>query len=511
MLSTILIATGIILLLAVILSVSDNLLQIEAKKSGIDIDQEDVGIIPKLSFDGNKSKPNFAKNSASYHKLKKGFDIKLAGEASKVNLNASSSTFAVRPMDFRGIAPIPKLFVEVGQEVKAGQPLFYNKTTPDVIYAAPVSGEVIEVRRGAKRAISDVIILADKKQVPHTVSAPDLTKVSREDLVTFLVGSGAWPMINKRPFDVIADPADEPRDIFISGFDTAPLAPDASVLLEGKEKDFQAGLNVLAKLTSGGVHLSLNQDQSESWIAGVNNVHTHYFSGKHPAGNVGVQIHHISPIHTGDTVWTLGVQEVASIGSLFTKGHLDCSRKVAIVGSEFTDTGYVNTHIGAQVSEIVGDNLASDNVRLVAGDVLSGRKVAAEDFLSFTTDQITTIKEGDYNEFLGWLVPIAPRPTLSGTFPNFLYPNFKFSPDTNTHGEKRAFVASGQYESVLPMDIYPTHLMKAILANDYERMEGLGINELSEEDIALCEFACVSKQPLQKILRQGLDMMREQL
>ena len=510
MLSTILIIIGVILLLAVILNVSDSLLQIEAKKSGIDIDQEDIGIIPNLSFDGKGSKPTFAKGG-SYHKLKQGFDIKLAGEASHDVLPVKSSTFAMRPMDFRGIAPIPKLFVEVGQEVKAGQPLFFNKATPDIVYSAPVSGEVVEVRRGAKRAISDVVILADKNQTHHSVTAPDLQKASREDLIGFLMQSGAWPMINKRPFDVIASPNELPRDIFISTFDTAPLSPDSLILLKGKEKDFQAGVNALARLTDGSVHLGISDSASSSWLSTVNHAEKHFFSGKHPAGNVGVQIHHVKPIRSNDIVWTLGVQEVASIGSLFTKGYLDTSRKVAIVGDEFETTGYVDTYLGANVGDLIKGNLAGDNTRMIAGDVLTGRTVAKEDFLSATTDQITTVKEGDYNEFLGWLVPIAPRPSTSGTFPNFLFPKHKFIADTNTHGEKRAFVASGQYESVLPMDIYPTHLIKAILANDYERMEGLGINELSEEDIAICEFACVSKQPLQKILRQGLDMMREQL
>ncbi len=510
MLSTTLIIIGVILLLAVIMNVSDSLLQIEAKKSGIDIEQEDIGIIPNLSFDGGGKKPAFAAGG-SYHKLKQGFDIKLAGEATHDVLSNQSSTFAIRPMDYRGIAPIPKLFVEVGQEVKAGEPLFFNKATPDIIYPAPVSGEVVEVRRGAKRAISDVVILADKKITYHTVTAPDLTKATREELVAFLMQSGVWPMINKRPFDVVPAQDEVPRDIFISTFDTAPLAPDTMILLAGKEKDFQAGVNVLSQLTEGSVHLGIQDIASSSWLSTVNNAEKHYFSGKHPTGNVGVQIHHINPIRSNDTVWTLGVQEVASIGSLFTKGYLDTSRKVALVGDEFQSTGYVETYLGANIGELVKGNLKSENTRIIAGDVLTGRKVNTEDFISATTDQITTVKEGDYNEFLGWLVPIAPRPSTSGTFPNFLFPKHKFIADTNTHGEQRAFVASGQYESVLPMDIYPTHLVKAILANDYERMEGLGINELSEEDIAICEFACVSKQPLQKILRQGLDMMREQL
>ncbi len=510
MLSTVLIIIGIILLLAVILSISDNLIQIEAKKSGIDISREDVGVIPKLSFSNGSAKlPSFAK-SGTAHKLKKGFDIKLEGEAGDEILQASSNTFALRPMDYRGIAPIPKLEVEVGSEVKAGDPIFYNKANPDIKYVAPVSGEVVEVRRGAKRAISDVVILADKKMEYRAVTAPDLDKASREELVSFLMGAGVWPFINKRPFDVIADPNEVPRDIFISTFDTAPLAASTAVLLKGKEKDFQAGINALAHLTEGSVHLGLNSDE-DSWMKDLSNADLHWFSGKHPAGNVGVQIHHISPIRGKDIVWTLDVQSVASIGSLFTKGHLDLSRKVALVGTPVGTNGYADTYLGANIGELLKDNVEGDNLRLIAGNVLTGRKVGGEDFLSFNTAQVTAVQEGNYNEFLGWLIPIAPRPSASNTYPNFLFRDHKFEADTNTHGEQRAFVLSGQYENVLPMDIYPQHLMKAILANDYERMEGLGINELSEEDIAICEFVCTSKQPLQKILRQGLDMMREQL
>ncbi len=510
MLSTVLIIIGILLLLAVILSVSDNLLQIEAQKSGIDINKEDVGVIPKFSFGKSTPKaPAFIK-SGSYHKLKKGFDIKLDKEADNVALPAAINTFAVRPMDYRGIAPIPKLEVEVGSEVKAGDPIFYNKANPDIKYVAPVSGEVVEVRRGAKRAISEVVILADKKMNYKSISAPDLGKVSREELIKFLMANGGWPFINKRPFDVIANPEETPRDIFVSAFDTAPLAPDSAILLKGKEKDFQMGINVLAKLTDGDVHLGLN-GATDNWMKDLTNAEIHWFTGKHPAGNVGVHIHHVAPIRGKDIVWTLSPQGVASIGALFTKGYLDLSRRVAVAGTSLNKTGYINTYMGANVGEILSDNLVEGNNRIIAGDVLTGRKVSAEDFLSSETDQISIAKEGDYNEFLGWLLPLAPRPSASNTYPNFLFKDHKFEPDTNTRGEKRAFVVSGQYESVLPMDIFPQHLMKAVLANDYERMEGLGINELSEEDIAICEFACTSKQPLQKILRQGLDMMREQL
>ena len=284
--------------------------------------------------------------------------------------------------------------------------------------------------------------------------------------------------------------------------------------MEGRAQDFQKGIDVLNKLTEGSVYLGLNANGNHgpsSVFTSVEGVKKHWFSGKHPAGNVGVQIHNIKPIRAGETVWTLNVSDVLTLGKLFTDGIYDGSRLVAITGNDINNAGYVKTYSGANIAELLKGNLEGDNLRIVAGDVLSGRAVEEDGFLGHNEDQITTLAEGDNYELFGWLLPIKPRPSLSGTFPNFLFPNHEFEANTNTHGEKRAFVVSGQYEAVLPMDIYPQHLMKAILANDFERMEGLGIYELSEEDVALCEFACTSKMPLQKILRDGLNTMQEQL
>jgi Na+-transporting NADH:ubiquinone oxidoreductase subunit A len=235
-----------------------------------------------------------------------------------------------------------------------------------------------------------------------------------------------------------------------------------------------------------------------------------WFSGKHPAGNVGVHIHHTEPILRGDKVWTLGVQDVITLGRLFTEKRFNTERVVAVAGAELKAPKYVKTYLGAKVGDLVKDNLANDHVRYISGDVLSGEKKNEEQFLNVYDDQLTVVEEGDYFEMFGWLLPIKARPSVSRTFPNFLFPNLTFKADTNTHGEKRAFVVTGQYEAYLPMDIYLQHLMKNIIINDLERIEGLGIYELVEEDVALCEFTCTSKQPLQQILREGLDMMREQ-
>jgi len=301
-------------------------------------------------------------------------------------------------------------------------------------------------------------------------------------------------MISQRPFGVIPDATDIPSNIFVSTFDSAPLAPDLSFVVEGQGAAFQKGLDVLGMLTEGAVHLGLDArgDASPSNVfTEATGVQKHWFHGKHPVGNVGIQIHHISPIAGNDKVWTLGVQEVITIGKLFAEGKFDASRIIAVTGSESSTPGYVKTYLGANVGALAGT--VGDNVRLVSGDVLSGAQKSKEEFLDFRDDQITTIKEGNEYEMFGWLAPMDARPSVSQTFL-----------------EKRAFVVTGQYEKVLPMDIYPQHLMKAIIVNDFERMEGLGINELLEEDVALCEFACTSKQPLQSILREGLEIMREQ-
>jgi Na+-transporting NADH:ubiquinone oxidoreductase subunit A len=403
--------------------------------------------------------------------------------------------------------------VEVGATVKAGDHLFFDKKDPEVMHVAPVSGEVIAINRAEKRSIAEVVILADNEQSYRSLDVVDLEKATREELVSFLLDSGAWPLIRQRPFNIVPSQTEVPRDIFISTFDTAPLAPNSNVVVAGKEDAFQKGLDVLNKLTDGTVYLGVSANGEEApsdAYANAQGVDIHYFNGKHPAGNVGVQIHHIKPINSGDKVWTLGVQEVITIGRLFTEGRFNAERVVAITGAELSEPKYVNTKLGANLGDLLAGNMTGDNNRIVSGDVLTGQKKETAQYLNIFDDQVTVLQEGDYYEMFGWLIPVDPRPSISNTFPNFLFPDLKFRANTNTHGERRAFVVTGQYESVLPMDIYPQHLMKAILVKDFERMEGLGILELAEEDVALCEFVCTSKQPLQQILKEGLDIVREQ-
>jgi len=441
-------------------------------------------------------------------KLSRGFDIKLLGKPSPEHLNVTQPRlFALKPADVVGIGPIPKVLVELGSRTLAGEPLFYDKGDPRIKFSSPVSGEVSEIRRGAKRAITEIIISADREQEFHTFDRLDPSSCSRDEVVGLLLESGAWGLLKQRPFNTLADPDSTPRDIFISCFDTAPLAPDYNVLIEGKEDAFQHGLTVLGKLTSGDVHLGLGPHSADVF-QNADGVKTTSFSGPHPAGNVGVQIHHVAPINKGDVVWTIKPQDVAIIGKLFRDGILDTERTVALTGSETNQTGYFKTRIGASVDTLLSDQLKHENVRCISGNPLTGTQIQKDGFLGLYDDQITVIEAGNKPEFLGWLVPSYKRPSLSRTFLSFLRPDKEYHVNTNNHGEERAFVMTNQYERVVPMDLFPQHLIKSILYSDFEQMEGLGIYEVVEEDLALCEFVCTSKQPVQQILRAGLDLVR---
>lgn len=453
--------------------------------------------------------------SSKNHVLKKGLDIKLKGESAPEITEFHSSRYAVMPVNFNNIAPIPKMLVEVGQEVKAGQPLFYDKGHPNVNFVAPVSGELVEVKRGPKRSIAQVIILADKEVEFKALNSPNIEEVDRAELREFLKVNGGWPLFKQRPFNILPDVDEEPRDIFISGFDTAPLAGDMAMKINGRFDAMQEGINVLNKLTDGKVYMGLDGRENAAIPAELDRMHgvdIHYFDGPHPAGLVGIQIHHIKPINAGDVVWTIGVQELITLGNMFLKDEYRADRVFNVAGTATEKSGYFQTYSGADLKEILSDELADDSKRVITGNVLNGiAKNEDNAFLDFYKDQVTCIVEGNEYEMFGWIVPQTMRPSASRTYPNFLFKDFKYQVDTNTHGEKRAFVVTGQYESVLPVDTYPQYLFKSILTKHVENMEGLGIYELVEEDVALCEFVCTSKQPLQKILREGLDFMLKEV
>jgi len=532
----------ILLLLFVfaLLTLGDGLLKVAASQSGVEA--SNYSVIPNNLgnlFTTGKSKPRYLPTGASIRHLSRGFDINLAGTANKKIAvdTVRLSRYSIKPTDFIGMSPMPKLLVEVGAQVKAGQPLFFDKKRPDVLYAAPISGELIEVLRGEKRKIIEVIILADQGEIHYHnyENIPSLSTASREELVNFLVASGAWPFIRQRPFDVVADETVTPKSIFVSTFDSAPLAPDLNLAVNGKEEAWYKGLEVLAKLSGSKVHIGLNAGGENSPASAyinsnkIEGVQTHWFQGPHPAGNVGIQMHHVDPVLPGSKVWYTDVHAVILLGNLFLKGIFDTERTVALTGG-LLNAKYVRVHQGANVEGLLKD-MPSDfteemiwakdengnkvqkaanirSIRIISGDVLSGTQIERNGSLGFFDDQITTLKEGNYYEMFGWLIPVTGHPTRSGTFPAAIFSDIAYEADTNTNGEKRAFVMTGEYESVLPMDIYPQHVFRAIMCNDIEKMEGLGILELSEEDVALCEFVCTSKQPLQKMLREGLETLR---
>jgi len=435
-------AAAILTIFFLIIQVSDNLIRIEGKEAGLDAKQQaGLSLFPSFSNLFSAKKPEYIKDGAFYA-LKAGHNIVLEGQAEKVIKQSSATTYAIQPQNFVGISPIPKVTVAVGDEVKAGDVVCFDKKRPDIKYVAPVSGEVIAVNRGAKRSIKEVVILADKEINYKALPKLDLENASREALVSHLLETGGWTMIRQRPFGIVPDVADIPKGVFISTFDSAPLAPDLNFVVDGKGAAFQKGLEVLGRLTDGDVHLGLDArgDAAPSTIfTHATGVKKHWFHGKHPVGNVGIQIHHIAPIAGNDKVWTLGVQEVITIGKIFAEGKFDASRVIALTGAETTAPAYVNTYLGANVGSLIGE--VKENVRLVSGDVLSGQEKTKEEFLDFSDDQITTIKEGNEYEMFGWLAPMDARPSVSQTFLSGLA-DVTYEANTNTHGEKRAFVVN---------------------------------------------------------------------
>ena len=448
-------------------------------------------------------------------KLKKGFTINLAGKAdNKIADSPQPETFAIKPTDFPAISR-PKLLVAEGDNVLAGTPLFFDKIHPEIMYVSPVSGEVAEVVRGEKRRMLEVRILADKEvknESYNSFSISEITNTSKEEAKELMLKSGVWPNIVQRPFGIVADPADTPKSIFISAFDTHPLAPDYDFIFEGQEQNFQAGLDVLKKFTPGQIHLNVNGGAEVSAIfSKAQNVEINKFTGQHPAGNVGVQIHHLDPVNKGDIVWTINPYGVIQIGKLFLEGKYDASKTVALTGSEVSSPQYYKTHIGAAINKMIDSNLKSDHVRCISGNVLTGERISSDGYIGFYDHQVTVIPEGDYYEFMGWMKPTTKKLSYHRAIGLMSFLNGakkEYTLDSNTRGEPRAFVQTGVFENVTPMDILPTYLVKAIMAEDYDEMESLGLLEVIEEDLALCEFVDVSKHEIQAIVRKGIDLLR---
>ncbi len=446
-------------------------------------------------------------------KIRKGLNIRLEGQAEKIFYRPDhSETYAVKPTDFPGLTP--KLAVQAGDRVLAGSPLFFDKYRPEVLFTSPVSGEVIAIRRGDRRVIQEVVVKPDAKieYLNFDIIAPE--SATREAVAELMLKSGTWPCIRQRPYGIVANPTQKPKSIFVSGFDTAPLAPDLDFSVKGEDAAFNAGICALSKLTDGKVYLNLNPDYPASEVfRKCPKVEINYFTGPHPAGNVGVQIHHLDPISKGEVVWTVNPLDVIIIGRLFLKGIYDATKVVALAGSEVLKPKYYKIIGGASINPLIQNNVKQSGCtpRFISGNVLTGTQIAPDGHVGFYDNMVTVIPEGNHHEFMGWATPGLSKFSASRAFPSFLFPDRKYRLDTNLHGGERAFVLSGQYEKVVPMDIYPVHLIKAILAKDVERMEQLGIYEVVEEDLALCEFVCTSKIEVQSILREGIELIIKEM
>ena len=381
-----------------------------------------------------------------------------------------------------------------------------------MVFVSPVSGEVSEIVRGEKRKILAVKIAADKEQTYQENKTLNIASASADDIKNLLLSSGCWPFVKQRPYDVIANPIVAPKAIFVSAYASAPLAADYDYVLAGKEVELQAAVTALGKLTSGKVHVSVGA-KSNSPLAGLNGIDLHKVSGPHPSGNVGTQIAQINPINKGEVVWTVTPQDLVIIGELLLTGKFNAERIIAVAGSVVKNPKYYKTIIGAEVSTFVYDaGVDSDNFRIISGDVLTGRKVNPDGFLGYYNNTVTLIPEGDDYELFGWTMPVFNKvsTTRALTF-SWLNKNKVYDLDTNTNGEHRAFVLTGKYEEVFPLDIFPMQILKACMYQDLDEMEALGMYEVAPEDFALTEFVCVSKQPHQDIIRKGLDLMLKEI
>ena len=444
--------------------------------------------------------------------LKKGLDLPISGSAAQNTKKVIvPDVVAVKPTDFRGL--VPKLLVREGDKVLAGTPVLADKMSQNILFTSPVSGTVAEVVRGEKRKLLEVRIKADEKQEYVDFGKKKVSEMTAAQIKESLLAAGLWPAIIQRPYGIVANPESKPKAIFVSSFSTAPLAANLDYALNEELANIQTAVDALAKLTDGGVHVGIGgANESVTPFRKLQNVTLHTIEGKHPAGNVGVQIHHISPIQKGEIVWTVSPVMLAAIGKLFNTGKYDVSRKIAVTGPKAINPAYVEGYPGISIKDVKEFYNSSENLRYVSGDVLTGTNIGAEGFIGFYDNQISILEEGDKYELFGWAKPF--RTSLfsaSHTYFSWLTPNKKYDMDTNLHGGPRAFVVNDTYGKVLPMNLYPVYLLKACLANDIDKMEKYGIYEVIEEDLALCEYVCPSKIYIQQIITDGIALMLKEM
>ena len=448
---------------------------------------------------------------ANLIKLRKGLDINLKGKATAEVMSVKEPGFyALCPDDFTGVTP--KVVVKEQEYVMAGGPLFIDKNHPEVKFVSPVSGVVTSVERGARRKVMSITVEAAPEQDFEEFGKKNVVSMDGDAVKAALQDAGMFAFIKQRPYDVIADPTVAPRAIFVSAFDSNPLAPDFEIALKGEEAHFQTGLDALAKIAT--TYLSISVNQKNAALTQAKHVTLTVFDGPHPAGNVGVQINHIAPVNKGETVWTIDPQAVIFIGRLFNTGRVDLTRTVAITGSEVKKPAYCKLKIGALLTDVLANNVNKDKVlRYISGNPLTGKQIPANGFLGAFHSQVTVIPEGsDIHEMLGWIMPRCDQFSVNHSYFSWLMGKKKeYVLDARVKGGERHMIMSNEYDKVLPMDILPEYLIKAIIAGDIDRMEQLGIYEVAPEDFALCEFVCSSKMELQRIVREGLDMLRREM
>lgn len=448
---------------------------------------------------------------ANVIKLRKGLDIQLVGEAEKFEIKLiPNGKYALMPSCFPGLTP--KVVVRKGERVKAGDALFVNKNHPEVKFASPVSGIITAIERGERRKVLSVQVKADAEQVYQDFGKrSDISLLTDDDVRNTLLEAGLFGYINQLPYAVSAIPSDKPKAIFVSALRDKPLASNFEYELEGQEDDFQTGLTALSKMAK--TYLGIGVNQQAQALLNAKNVEIYIFDGPCPAGNVGVQINHISPINKGEIVWTVDPTVVIFIGRLFNTGKVDLRRKVAFVGSEVRKPCYVTMLVGQELTTLLSNSLNHEqHIRIINGNVLTGTPTSKEGYLGAHSSEITVIPEGDNaDEFAGWIMPRFNQYSVSRSYFSWLFgKKKKYILDARIKGGERHMIMSGEYDKVIPMDIYPEYLIKAIIAGDIDKMEQLGIYEISPEDFALAEFVDSSKLELQRIVRQGLDMLRKE-
>lgn len=443
-------------------------------------------------------------------KLRKGLDVNLKGKPAKDLISVQSTgLFAMLPDDFNGMKP--KVLVKEGDSVKVGDALFVDKNLPEVKFVAPVSGKVALVERGERRKVLSVRIEADEKQQYVDFGKKDLAQMTGDAVKETLLETGLFAFFKQRPYDVTANPSDAPKAIFVSAFNSMPLSADFEYVLYGREADFQTGLDALSKLAP--THLGVHKNQTAPALKEAKNVEVTVYDGAAPAGNVGVHINHVAPINKGEVVWTIGAEEVIFIGHLFNTGQLDFTRVIAFAGSEVNTPAYCKMVVGQQLTTLVKGNVSTDkNIRIINGNVMTGVKTTADGFLGAHTTEINVIPEGDdVHEMFGWIMPRFNEYSTSRSYLSSLMCKKEFKLDARIKGGERHMIMSGEYDKVFPMDIFPEQLIKAIITGDIDRMEALGIYEVAPEDFAICEFVDSSKLELQRIVREGLDMLRKEM